>query len=93
LLGAGAGGISLVRLSHTDGSSQEGNNKEQEDEESEEGGGEDDNKGAPLTLSYSGKLLRAGHNAPLTSLAFSANGQELAATLASGHLAVYECLR
>ena len=46
-----------------------------------------------MSMAYSGKLLRVGHDAPLTSLAFSADSEVLAATLASGHLALYECAR
>lgn len=41
-------------------------------------------------LSYAGKLLKSGQDAPVTSLTFSPDGAELAVTLASGHLAVYD---
>lgn len=37
-----------------------------------------------------GKLMRPPHDAPLTSLSFSADGGLLAATLASGHLSLYD---
>ncbi|GFH21916.1 WD_REPEATS_REGION domain-containing protein, partial [Haematococcus lacustris] len=37
-----------------------------------------------------GKLLRSNHDAPATSLAFSPDAQQLAVTLASGQLEVYD---
>lgn len=68
-----------------------GSNNEEEEQGKRSGS---HSKSSPtFSMGYSGKLLRAGHDAPLTSLAFSADGEVLAATLASGHLAVYDCAR
>ncbi|KAL6761639.1 hypothetical protein V8C86DRAFT_2533190 [Haematococcus lacustris] len=47
--------------------------------------------GTPQTLfGWTGKLLRSNHDAPATSLAFSPDAQQLAVTLASGQLEVYD---
>jgi len=96
---AGSGGISLVRLQPSTqkadgakaGATDDSRGSDSENEEEGSRGGSHSKASPTISMSYSGKLLRAGHDAPLTSLAFSADGEVLAATLASGHLAVYEC--
>jgi len=88
-----------VRLQHAAGKA-EANGQAAGSQEAGGSAGSDDDEGGRsgasgvgVSMAYVGKLLRAGHDAPLTSLAFSADGGVLAATLASGHLTVYECAR